>query len=164
MKLAQIRAPVCKSSSTVTFDTEVAAAARKTLINQCMGLMSVYVVQADTHTHEHTQNRTSPAVVFSLREMERHYLIAVSGSYLMRRLFPDRFRGHKLSFPSMARLRWREGAEEERGARGEEYHSISPSLLRGVFFPQNVLCEASHFCATEASQKKNHDNNNKTNK
>lgn len=35
------------------------------------------------------------------------YLIAVSCSYLMRRLFPDRFRGHKLSFPSMARLRWR---------------------------------------------------------
>lgn len=38
-----------------------------------------------------------------------HYLIAVSSSYLMRRLFPDRFRGHKLSFPSMARLRWRGG-------------------------------------------------------
>ena len=35
------------------------------------------------------------------------YLIAVSCSYLMRRLFPDRFRGHKLSFPSMAGLRWR---------------------------------------------------------
>lgn len=35
------------------------------------------------------------------------YLIAVSCSYLTRRLFPDRFRGHKLSFPSMARLRWR---------------------------------------------------------
>lgn len=35
------------------------------------------------------------------------YLIAVSCSYLMRRLFPDRFREQKLSFPSMARLRWR---------------------------------------------------------
>lgn len=54
----------------------------------------------------------SPAVLFAwmFNGMDKaHYLIAVSSSYLMRRLFPDRFRGHKLSFPSMARLRWRGG-------------------------------------------------------
>lgn len=55
----------------------------------------------------------------------RRYLIAVSSSYLMRRIFPDRLRGYKLSFPSMARFRWR-------GRR--IIHSL-PSL-RGIFSPQ----------------------------
>lgn len=72
---------------------------------------------------------------------EVRYLIAVSSSYLMRQIFPDRFRGYKLSFPSMARLRWR-------GER--DYHSFSLTAAAArILLPTNVLCEASHFCASE---------------
>lgn len=68
------------------------------------------------------------------------YLIAVSCSYLMRRLFPERFRGHKLSFPSMARLRWR-------GRRAFIHQRCCAESSS-----TNVHCQAFHFCASETRQ------------
>lgn len=83
-------------------------------------------------------------------------LIAVSSSYLMRRLFPDRFRGYKLSFPSMARLRWREG---------RDYHSFTLAAARKLLQHTNVLREASHTSVrTGPSEERNNNNSRKKKK
>lgn len=61
-------------------------------------------IRRQTAKHSEVRDENMLSFIDKMR-----YLIAVSGSYSMRRLFPDRFRGYKLSFPSMARLRWRGG-------------------------------------------------------
>lgn len=79
-----------------------------------LGYMLMYILKikkaqicAQTKTTWTTLRKEKSGAVCAGDLGSDSYLIAVSCSYLMRRLLPDRFRGYKLSFPSMARLRWR---------------------------------------------------------